>query len=229
MPTHLTRAAARRTASQRTRQRGEGASLGANQCQPQPTAKGRLGGFLRFPLSVTKRLCVHIMDVGGCERSFFPPKKNPICAQPRRGRAARATLSSSRSPSPIEAAGSRRGAQGRPVGHGFEPRCAAQDRPARPDPRASPPTRPCLPMLRLWRGERGPARGLFCAPASGAPGRRLHPPAARAPPLLSPGPRRGPGRRERAASARAHGAHSPAGSLPHTPPHPRAGVASGRR
>lgn len=104
------------------------------------------------------------------------------------------------------------------AGQGFEPRCPAEDRqggpsdPARPAPRASPVASP--------RDDAYPccdSGGESAAPRAASPVHRLRrggeaPPSARerAPPLLTPGLCRGPGRRERAASARAHAAPSAA-------------------
>lgn len=150
---------------------GEGRG-GTNHCQPQPTANDRLNYFLRFQLSTTKCLCGH-NGRGGVSAfsflSFF--LKNPMCAPPRRSKAASATLSSSRSPSPMEAGGSRRTRGGRsrvraPLPRRGPPRGTVRPGPPRPACESrGQSARRCLPMLRLWRGERGPARGLSCAPA----------------------------------------------------------------
>lgn len=74
-------------------------------------------------------------------------------------------------PPPMEAGGSRRARGGRsrvqaPLPNRGPPRGSVRPDPPRPayEPRGRSARR-CLPMLRLWRGERGPARGLSCAPA----------------------------------------------------------------
>lgn len=104
------------------------------------------------------------------------------------------------------------------AGQGFEPRCPTEDRqggasdPTRPDPRTSP--------VAGQRDDAYPccdSGGESAAPRAASPVHRLRrggeePPSARerALPLLTPGLCPGPGRRERAASARAHAAPSAA-------------------
>lgn len=123
----------------------------------------------------------------GCECIFFFKSQSVPSS-----RAASATLSSSRSPSPIEAGVPRRRGT---ADHGFELRC-----PRRTCEGRSPDwTRPACEEPSGGRGDAYPCCGsggesvalrpLLCT-VSGAAGRRLHPPAARsAAPHARPRPR----------------------------------------
>lgn len=121
-------------------------------------------------------------------------------------RAASATLSSSRSPSPIEAGGSRRARGGRsrvraPLSRREPPRRSVRPAPTRV--RAPWPVgATMLTHAAALAGRARPgARPLLCT-GSGAAGRRLHPPASALRRSSRPASAAVPGRRERAACAR---------------------------